>query len=375
MANKLNASKMLDELVADSLGCLRYIKKNEDLNISMIKKDDVGLKRVKVASDSGLELIEEELNRKEEELKKMDVNGLVEKFEKMNVNSSKTYVIEDKSEHEISNELVLKYIGSWFYDNLIDLDSRDGNKIDTGYPLKYLDEIVKYMANEYDINELNGVEFVEFCRELMEIRILFRMDIMERLWNGYNEYGVGWKNRCVVVNENEYKMIFDCMKWKLSELKYNVETDRIECIIDSKYETIIQSFSNYLQDNSRADELRSVIDRKLLNSFLDVYPLDMNNKNVQDFFYPIYSPFLKESIINEEKYDDKLREWIGDYKWKLLYRASEHDYRAKSFHECCDDEGPTLIVIKSSGGWIFGGYTTQSWSGCGIYNDMIYDNQ
>ncbi len=366
---------MLDELVADSLSCLRYIKKNEDLNISMIKKDDVGLKRVKVASDSGLELIEEELNRKEEELKKMDVNGLVEKFGKMNVNSSKTYVIEDKSEHEISNELVLKYIGSWFYDNLIDLDSRDGNKIDTGYPLKYLDEIVKYMANEYDINELNGVEFVEFCRELMEIRILFRMDIMERLWNGYNEYGVGWKNRCVVVNENEYKMIFDCMKWKLSELKYNVETDRIECIIDSKYETIIQSFSNYLQDNSRADELRSVIDRKLLNSFLDVYPLDMNNKNVQDFFYPIYSPFLKESIINEEKYDDKLREWIGDYKWKLLYRASEHDYRAKSFHECCDDEGPTLIVIKSSGGWIFGGYTTQSWSGCGIYNDMIYDNQ
>ena len=69
--------------MADSLGCLRYIQKNEDLNISMIKKDDVGLKRVTVASDSGLELIEEELNRKEEELKKMDVNGLVEKFGKM----------------------------------------------------------------------------------------------------------------------------------------------------------------------------------------------------------------------------------------------------------------------------------------------------
>ena len=160
MANKLNASKMLDELVADSLSCLRYIKKNEDLNISMIKKDDVGLKRVTVASDSGLELMEEELKSQEEELKKMDVNGLEEKFEKMNVNGNKTYVIEDQSEHEISNELALKYIGSWFYDNLIDLDSRDGNKIDTGYPLKYFGEIVKYMANEYDIDELNGVEFV-----------------------------------------------------------------------------------------------------------------------------------------------------------------------------------------------------------------------
>ena len=40
--------------------------------------------------------------------------------------------------------------------------------------------------------------------------------------------------------------------------------------------------------------------------------------------------------------------------------------------ECCDDKGPTLIVIQSSEGWIFGGYTTQSWSGWGIYYDIIY---
>ena len=48
------------------------------------------------------------------------------------------------------------------YDNLIDLASRDGNKVDTGYPLKYFDEIVRYMKNECDISELNGVEFDDF---------------------------------------------------------------------------------------------------------------------------------------------------------------------------------------------------------------------
>ena len=41
---------------------------------------------------------------------------------------------------------------------------------------------------------------------------------------------------------------------------------------------------------------------------------------------------------------------------------SEHGYSAKSFHEYCDNKGPTLMVVKSSGGWIFGGYTTESWS-------------
>ena len=300
-------------------------------------------------------------------------NELEKASEKADMNESKTYVLSDKSKHEISNELVKNHQESLLNVNMIDIDSRnEKNEVEIDYRLKYMDEIVRYMANEYDIDKLNGIELDEFCRELMEMNIPFKMDIMKRLCNGYNEYGVGWKNRCVVVNGNEYKMIFDCMKWKLSELKYNVETDRIEYMIDGKYESIVQSFSNYLHDKSKGDELRSVIDRKQLNSFVDEYPLDMDNKDVQDFFYPIYSPFLKESIINEGEYDSYLREWLGnDYKWKLLYRASEHEYSAKSFHECCDDKGPTLVIIKSSGGWIFGGYTTQSWSRYGIYSDIL----
>jgi len=30
------------------------------------------------------------------------------------------------------------------------------------------------------------------------------------------------------------------------------------------------------------------------------------------------------------------------------------------FHRCCDNKGPTLVLIKS-GEYIFGGYTSQSW--------------
>ena len=77
-------------------------------------------------------------------------------------------------------------------------------------------------------------------------------------------------------------------------------------------------------------------------------------------------------LLENSDYDDILREWLGnDYAMKLIYRASEHGYTAKSFHNYCDDKGPTLIIIKSIEGWIFEGYTTQSWSGDGIDNDMI----
>ena len=73
------------------------------------------------------------------------------------------------------------------------------------------------------------------------------------------------------------------------------------------------------------------------------------------------------SIINNQVYDKQIQEWFGNkYEWELLFRASENEYKAESFHECCDDMGPTLVIIKSTGGWIFGGYTTRSWSGNGI---------
>ena len=93
---------------------------------------------------------------------------------------------------------------------------------------------------------------------------------------------------------------------------------------------------------------------------------------MNQLFNPLYSPFLRNTILFGNEYDDKLREWLGnDYKWKLIYRASQNNYTVRSFHDYCNDKGPTLVIIKSSGGWIFGGYTTQSWSGRCIYNDMI----
>ena len=93
-----------------------------------------------------------------------------------------------------------------------------------------------------------------------------------------------------------------------------------------------------------------------------------NKENIRVIHYSLKNPseFLPDTQIVNKQYDAKLREWCGDYKWKLIYRATEHEYSAESFHECCDNKGPTLIVIKSSRGWIFGGCTTQSWSGRGI---------
>ena len=340
--SKMDASKMLDELMKATSSCYSCFCKSEELS-------SVDVNEVKAE--------------------------LLKASEKVDMNGSKTYVIEDQSEHEIPNELVLKSIGSMIYDNLIDLDSRDGNKIDTGYPLKCFGEIVKYMKNEFDIWKLNGVEFDEFCRELMSLNIPFRMNTLNRLCTNNNK-GYRWKNRCLMVNGHEYKLMMNYMIIQLGDLKYNSENNRYEIIRNTSTPSaneILNDFENYLKasstyeknDNLKIDDITNIFSVVGIDTSADLVKEYLLNYTNSLFCYGT-------QVLENTEYDSYLREWTGDYKLKLLYRASEHGYTASSFHEYCDDQGPTLIIIKSSEGWIFGGYTTQSWSGDCIYDDMIY---
>ena len=50
-------------------------------------------------------------------------------------------------------------------------------------------------------------------------------------------------------------------------------------------------------------------------------------------------------------------------KFFLLYRASEHGDKAKTFHEKCDNHQNTLILVETTKGVRFGGFTTKTWDG------------
>ncbi len=138
-----------------------------------------------------------------------------------------------------------------------------------------------------------------------------------------------------------------------------------------KYPDIIWE---YIETKDISEEsLKQVEDDTELLSDLDIIHCDDSDIRVKISNYCLKNPseFLPDTQIVSQQYDDKLREWLGDHKLTLLYRASDDEYSGRSFHEFCDDKGPTLVIIKSSGGWIFGGYTTQSWSGRCIYYELI----
>jgi len=46
--------------------------------------------------------------------------------------------------------------------------------------------------------------------------------------------------------------------------------------------------------------------------------------------------------------------------WKRCWRGSVDGWHTKTFHQLCDDLGPTVTIVRANG-YIFGGYTDQSW--------------
>ncbi|KAF2075550.1 hypothetical protein CYY_003136 [Polysphondylium violaceum] len=51
----------------------------------------------------------------------------------------------------------------------------------------------------------------------------------------------------------------------------------------------------------------------------------------------------------------------------VLQKGSEHSFSTTSFHSICDDKGPTLTIIKTKDGDIFGGYNSTSWNSDGSF--------
>ena len=77
-----------------------------------------------------------------------------------------------------------------------------------------------------------------------------------------------------------------------------------------------------------------------------------------------------EEAFNKELYYDSIISWLkcpkntylsGIKEINLIYRGSRDGFLAKNFHEKCDYKGETFSIIKSTKGYIFGGYTKINW--------------
>ena len=92
---------------------------------------------------------------------------------------------------------------------------------------------------------------------------------------------------------------------------------------------------------------------------------DNTDKKFKDRFKLFHGTTLLDSAMSMQ-----INEWIGSSKvqeWKCLYKATRDTFAASVFHSKCDGKGPTVTVIRSTNGNIFGAYTPCKWASSGSY--------
>lgn len=117
---------------------------------------------------------------------------------------------------------------------------------------------------------------------------------------------------------------------------------------------------------------------EMIEKELAIVKTTLNEQNVGSF---------SNSRLLDEAQVQQLNEWYGNKsaKWNLVYCGSVDGFDAASFRTCkifnscihflldskCDSAGE-LVVVISSGGYLFGGYSSESWaprSGMATYSE------
>lgn len=80
--------------------------------------------------------------------------------------------------------------------------------------------------------------------------------------------------------------------------------------------------------------------------------------------------FLNSTILTNELSKSLINlTGLSSSNWNLVYQSSRHGFSSFDFHEKANDVLNTLTLIKTRLGAVFGGYTTQDWSGNGYKQD------
>ncbi|KAL9963121.1 hypothetical protein ACROYT_G032296 [Oculina patagonica] len=107
------------------------------------------------------------------------------------------------------------------------------------------------------------------------------------------------------------------------------------------------------------------------------YTCTCNHGYVGDGFdcYHSYAGLGYSAILaNDDNYLSTLSNWLKPVSqskssyWNRCYRATVNGWSSGTFHSNCDGLGPTVTIVRV-GRYIFGGYTSVSWSGCQWWYD------
>ena len=390
-----NLIKRSDEYVKNEQGRFERIKSAynvfSDAFNQICEKYVNEIASIQEQSNNEMKILQDNIKKMNEELKMKN-----EKLKKMYLENEKDtiFLYKNQKKSKMDVELVMKYPGSYVYREFMNGKRTSNGDVYIDCESENDELIVKYMKNDEslidDLKKMKLVMRTKFIKDLEFLGLPIKKDMMNDIVNNEdNEMMEAWRTKKVVMVNGENATDFNMLLKKynlfdflfsnepLKNIRYYKEKKTFFLDLRLKYFTLIE---DYLKNEKRIDEdilyeYESDTASSIIDEFrmIGIYLNEIDQKHIRKINY---EPLFKNEshIIRNDDYDKKLQEWL-DYRfgWKLIYRASEHDYTASSFHEYCENKGPTLTIIKSSEGWIFGGYTSVNWSSDSIYSFETYN--
>ena len=159
--------------------------------------------------------------------------------------------------------------------------------------------------------------------------------------------------------KNEKDSEFEQLK-KLKDDEINLYKSKLDDLLKSRQEMINEN-------NDLKVQMQEILKDK--NFAQSKYQELLSSRDLNNSFKENIEITRGEIFQNDKELELVSKKICGDYhkiNITLLYKATVDSDRAEVFHEKCDNEQSTLVLIKSGNGKRFGGYTSCSWKGDSI---------
>ena len=156
------------------------------------------------------------------------------------------------------------------------------------------------------------------------------------------------------------------ISWKIDDINIlNIDKNKIKYKIEIRKEN--EQFKSIYEDKN----MNYIITKLESNTNYELRICTIYDNIIRNYSNTVKFKTFDSILLNETKKGDeclnKIYEWTGGKNMELLYRGTRDGMSADTFHNKCNNKGPTISLFKNEKGYIFGGYAPIDWTSYGSY--------
>ncbi len=238
---------------------------------------------------------------------------------------------------------------------------------------------IRNYENKYSLKDIKQNQYFSDCESINEVIIM-----IESILLSYK--------LTIHENTNEIMLIVPIPHNIVHQVQFKLIEKKIEKVDNISLYSMIQELTKKIENQNQIINEQNIKIKNLENQLKKINDLEdliiqqnklmidkeeskvKDKKKKEKHKNPYKHSFSKLSQIIPKDYEKEkiIRNWINTEKeidFDLIFTMSKDGSNSKDFHNNCDRKGATLILIETTKGNKFGGYTPLNWDNTGFKSD------